>query len=106
MPIAEQYFMGYNAPDQAGRCCILFLETIPISCVYTVTTISSPPKRSQHVEGKATLTTSPSLPVSLYLTHSFYADFGPLNLAMFYRFCCKLTKKLKVKKPTALICTR
>uniref|UniRef100_A0A8C8JU58 protein-tyrosine-phosphatase n=1 Tax=Oncorhynchus tshawytscha TaxID=74940 RepID=A0A8C8JU58_ONCTS len=25
----------------------------------------------------------------------FYADFGPLNLAMFYRFCCKLTKKLK-----------
>uniref|UniRef100_A0A8C6LNL0 Cell division cycle 14B n=1 Tax=Nothobranchius furzeri TaxID=105023 RepID=A0A8C6LNL0_NOTFU len=26
---------------------------------------------------------------------NFYADFGPLNLAMFYRFCCKLTKKLK-----------
>ncbi|KAG7265128.1 hypothetical protein CRUP_032128 [Coryphaenoides rupestris] len=26
---------------------------------------------------------------------SFYADFGPLNLAMFYRFCCKLSKKLK-----------
>ncbi|XP_039658594.1 dual specificity protein phosphatase CDC14B isoform X2 [Perca fluviatilis] len=25
---------------------------------------------------------------------NFYADFGPLNLAMFYRFCCKLTKKL------------
>uniref|UniRef100_A0A671KHC8 protein-tyrosine-phosphatase n=1 Tax=Sinocyclocheilus anshuiensis TaxID=1608454 RepID=A0A671KHC8_9TELE len=27
---------------------------------------------------------------------NFYADFGPLNLAMFYRFCCKLNKKLKV----------
>ncbi|CAL8249243.1 unnamed protein product [Merluccius merluccius] len=26
---------------------------------------------------------------------NFYADFGPLNLAMFYRFCCKLSKKLK-----------
>ncbi|KAM9547650.1 dual specificity protein phosphatase CDC14C-like isoform 1-T1 [Salvelinus alpinus] len=26
---------------------------------------------------------------------NFYADFGPLNLAMFYHFCCKLTKKLK-----------
>ncbi|XP_061756023.1 dual specificity protein phosphatase CDC14B isoform X7 [Nerophis ophidion] len=26
---------------------------------------------------------------------NFYADFGPLNLAMLYRFCCKLTKKLK-----------
>ncbi|XP_041089291.1 dual specificity protein phosphatase CDC14B isoform X2 [Polyodon spathula] len=26
---------------------------------------------------------------------NFYADFGPLNLAMFYRYCCKLNKKLK-----------
>ncbi|XP_041958160.1 dual specificity protein phosphatase CDC14B isoform X2 [Alosa sapidissima] len=26
---------------------------------------------------------------------NFYADFGPLNLAMFYRFSCKLNKKLK-----------
>ncbi|CAM9780181.1 unnamed protein product [Lampetra planeri] len=26
---------------------------------------------------------------------NFYADFGPLNLAMLYRFCCKLNKKLK-----------
>ncbi|XP_073906998.1 dual specificity protein phosphatase CDC14A isoform X2 [Castor canadensis] len=25
----------------------------------------------------------------------FYADFGPLNLAMVYRYCCKLNKKLK-----------
>ncbi|MEQ2177302.1 Dual specificity protein phosphatase cdc14ab, partial [Goodea atripinnis] len=25
----------------------------------------------------------------------FYADFGPLNLAMLYRYCCKLNKKLK-----------
>lgn len=42
----------------------------------------------------------PNLPVPcvLSLSPSFYADFGPLNLAMFYRFCCKLTKKLKVKK--------
>uniref|UniRef100_A0A8C9L9N3 protein-tyrosine-phosphatase n=1 Tax=Pavo cristatus TaxID=9049 RepID=A0A8C9L9N3_PAVCR len=27
---------------------------------------------------------------------NFYADFGPLNLAMLYRYCCKLNKKLKV----------
>ncbi|XP_053512231.1 dual specificity protein phosphatase CDC14B isoform X6 [Artibeus jamaicensis] len=26
---------------------------------------------------------------------NFYADFGPLNLAMVYRYCCKITKKLK-----------
>lgn len=30
---------------------------------------------------------------------SFYADFGPLNLAMLYRYCCKLNKKLKVSFP-------
>nr|XP_020037987.1 dual specificity protein phosphatase CDC14B-like isoform X2 [Castor canadensis] len=28
---------------------------------------------------------------------NFYADFGPLNLAMVYRYCCKINKKLKVK---------
>ena len=27
---------------------------------------------------------------------SFYADFGPLNLAHVYRYCCKVNKKLKV----------
>lgn len=26
---------------------------------------------------------------------SFYTDFGPLNLACLYRYCCKLNKKLK-----------
>uniref|UniRef100_A0A8B9SYH1 Dual specificity protein phosphatase CDC14B n=1 Tax=Anas platyrhynchos TaxID=8839 RepID=A0A8B9SYH1_ANAPL len=26
---------------------------------------------------------------------NFHADFGPLNLAMVYRYCCKLNKKLK-----------
>ncbi|KAJ9580980.1 hypothetical protein L9F63_023841, partial [Diploptera punctata] len=26
---------------------------------------------------------------------NFYADFGPLNLAMLYRYCQKLNKKLK-----------
>ncbi|KAM4053116.1 dual specificity protein phosphatase CDC14B isoform 2-T2 [Anomaloglossus baeobatrachus] len=26
---------------------------------------------------------------------NFYADFGPLNLAMLYKYCCKLNKKLK-----------
>ena len=27
---------------------------------------------------------------------SFYADFGPLNLAMLFRYCNRLNKKLKV----------
>ncbi|XP_073489118.1 dual specificity protein phosphatase CDC14B isoform X2 [Aquarana catesbeiana] len=26
---------------------------------------------------------------------NFYADFGPLNLAMLYKYCCKLNKKMK-----------
>ncbi|XP_023253987.1 dual specificity protein phosphatase CDC14AB-like [Seriola lalandi dorsalis] len=30
-----------------------------------------------------------------FLYESFYADFGPLNLAMLHRYCCKLNKKLK-----------
>ncbi|KAA0712154.1 Dual specificity protein phosphatase CDC14AB [Triplophysa tibetana] len=30
-----------------------------------------------------------------YMYENFYADFGPLNLAMLYRYCCKLNKKLK-----------
>ncbi len=35
------------------------------------------------------------------LFYSFYADFGPLNLAMLYRYCCKLIKKLKVSQTPA-----
>ncbi|KAM4637949.1 dual specificity protein phosphatase CDC14B isoform 4-T7 [Amazona ochrocephala] len=30
-----------------------------------------------------------------FVYENFYADFGPLNLAMVYRYCCKLNKKLK-----------
>ncbi|GFQ72118.1 dual specificity protein phosphatase CDC14A [Trichonephila clavata] len=30
--------------------------------------------------------------------NSFYADFGPLNLAMVYRYYCKLNKKLKCRR--------
>ncbi|XP_071346289.1 dual specificity protein phosphatase CDC14AB-like isoform X1 [Trachinotus anak] len=30
-----------------------------------------------------------------FIYESFYADFGPLNLAMLHRYCCKLNKKLK-----------
>uniref|UniRef100_A0A8C4D863 Uncharacterized protein n=1 Tax=Dicentrarchus labrax TaxID=13489 RepID=A0A8C4D863_DICLA len=30
-----------------------------------------------------------------FIYESFYADFGPLNQAMLYRYCCKLNKKLK-----------
>lgn len=29
---------------------------------------------------------------------SFYADFGPLNLSLLFRYCCKLNKKLKVSE--------
>ncbi|XP_029106062.1 cell division cycle 14Aa isoform X2 [Scleropages formosus] len=30
-----------------------------------------------------------------FVYENFYADFGPLNLAVLYRYCCKLNKKLK-----------
>uniref|UniRef100_A0A673BB80 Dual specificity/tyrosine protein phosphatase N-terminal domain-containing protein n=1 Tax=Sphaeramia orbicularis TaxID=375764 RepID=A0A673BB80_9TELE len=34
-------------------------------------------------------------PLCFSVCCSFYTDFGPLNLAMLYRYCCKLNKKLK-----------
>ncbi|KAM4721344.1 dual specificity protein phosphatase CDC14A isoform 2-T2 [Rhinophrynus dorsalis] len=30
-----------------------------------------------------------------FVYENFYADFGPLNLALLFRYCCKLNKKLK-----------
>ncbi|XP_069375650.1 dual specificity protein phosphatase CDC14AB isoform X2 [Paralichthys olivaceus] len=30
-----------------------------------------------------------------FVYENFYADFGPLNLSMLFRYCCKLNKKLK-----------
>ncbi|TKS65235.1 Dual specificity protein phosphatase CDC14AB [Collichthys lucidus] len=30
-----------------------------------------------------------------FIYESFYADFGPLNLAMLYKYCCNVNKKLK-----------
>lgn len=44
--------------------------------------------KKRHLQGSCTI-----FPLS---SNSFYADFGPLNLAMVYRYCCKLNKKLKV----------
>ncbi len=35
---------------------------------------------------------------------NFYSDFGPLNLAMLYRYCHKLNRKLKVKRLCPSLC--
>ncbi|KAJ8383345.1 hypothetical protein AAFF_G00222050 [Aldrovandia affinis] len=51
----------------------------------------------------ATLRTKPKSSVNThyfctdddFVYENFYADFGPLNLAMMYRYSCKLNKKLK-----------
>ncbi|XP_071458629.1 dual specificity protein phosphatase CDC14B isoform X4 [Marmota flaviventris] len=61
-----------------------------------------PPGRRVHSGGRG----DPSRPKSASNEHyfsidneleyeNFYADFGPLNLAMVYRYCCKINKKLK-----------
>ncbi|KAL2089283.1 hypothetical protein ACEWY4_013971 [Coilia grayii] len=39
-----------------------------------------------------------------FVYENFYADFGPLNLAMLYRYCCKLNKKLKADC-SSLVCS-
>uniref|UniRef100_A0A8C3ACS3 Dual specificity/tyrosine protein phosphatase N-terminal domain-containing protein n=1 Tax=Cyclopterus lumpus TaxID=8103 RepID=A0A8C3ACS3_CYCLU len=33
--------------------------------------------------------------ICFFMCCSFYADFGPLNLAMLYRYCCRVNMKLK-----------
>ncbi|XP_036376586.1 dual specificity protein phosphatase CDC14AB isoform X3 [Megalops cyprinoides] len=40
-----------------------------------------------------------------FVYENFYADFGPLNLAMLYRYCCKLNKKLKRTSCRSVMCT-
>ena len=37
-----------------------------------------------------------SIKLSRRFVLSFYADFGPVNLAVVYRYCTKLNKKLHV----------
>ncbi|XP_041476246.1 dual specificity protein phosphatase CDC14AB-like isoform X9 [Lytechinus variegatus] len=61
---------------------------------------------SEIIEGRLYFATLRNKPRSTTNTHyfciddelqyeNFYADFGPLNLALLYRYCCKLNKKLK-----------
>ncbi|CAJ1087351.1 LOW QUALITY PROTEIN: dual specificity protein phosphatase CDC14AB-like [Xyrichtys novacula] len=48
-----------------------------------------------HVKPKNTANTHYLSTDEEFTYESFYADFGPLNLGMLYRYCCKLNKKLK-----------
>ncbi|XP_035379050.1 dual specificity protein phosphatase CDC14AB isoform X3 [Electrophorus electricus] len=40
-----------------------------------------------------------------FVYENFYADFGPLNLAMLYRYCCKLNKMMKLARCSYLMCS-
>ena len=46
--------------------------------------------------------THPSRHLTCLSRRSFYADFGPLNLAVVHRYCTKLHKKLNVGKGATL----
>ncbi|XP_075934285.1 dual specificity protein phosphatase CDC14AB-like [Anarhichas minor] len=48
-----------------------------------------------HVKPKNTANTHYFSTDEEIIYESFYADFGPLNLAMLYRYCCKVIMKLK-----------
>ncbi|XP_077390309.1 dual specificity protein phosphatase CDC14AB isoform X3 [Festucalex cinctus] len=65
-----------------------------------------PPGAAEFIKERLYFATLRSKPKSTANTHyfctddefvydNFYADFGPLNLSMLYRYCCKLNKKLK-----------
>ncbi|XP_060899809.1 dual specificity protein phosphatase CDC14AB-like [Labrus mixtus] len=48
-----------------------------------------------HIKPKTTANTHYFSTDEEFIYESFYADFGPLNLGMLYKYCCKLNKKLK-----------
>ncbi|XP_010781125.1 dual specificity protein phosphatase CDC14A-like [Notothenia coriiceps] len=78
-----------------------------LSALFGGTDESDPLGAAQFIKERLYFATLRSKPKSTANTHyfctddefvyeNFYADFGPLNLAMLYRYCCKLNKKLKV----------
>lgn len=77
-----------------------------LSVLFGMSDDSEPVGAAQFIKERLYFATLRSKPKSTANTHyfctddefiyeNFYADFGPLNLAMLYRYCCKLNKKLK-----------
>ncbi|XP_037324552.2 dual specificity protein phosphatase CDC14AB isoform X1 [Pungitius pungitius] len=77
-----------------------------LSVLFGMTDESEPVGAARFIKERLYFATLRSKPKSTANTHyfctddefiyeNFYADFGPLNLAMLYRYCCKLNKKLK-----------
>ncbi|XP_057696324.1 dual specificity protein phosphatase CDC14AB isoform X3 [Corythoichthys intestinalis] len=82
-------------------------HTPVLTALFGVTDDAGPPLgAAEFIKERLYFATLRSKPKSTANTHyfctddefvyeNFYADFGPLNLAMLYRYCCKLNKKLK-----------
>ncbi|XP_070343021.1 dual specificity protein phosphatase CDC14A isoform X9 [Equus asinus] len=78
--------------------------SVRCSCFSNCCAPGSPPLSGRDRLYFATLRNRPKSTVNTHyfsideelVYENFYADFGPLNLAMVYRYCCKLNKKLKV----------
>ncbi|XP_077462970.1 dual specificity protein phosphatase CDC14AB [Stigmatopora argus] len=82
-------------------------HTPVLAALFGVTDDARPPfGAAEFIKERLYFATLRSKPKSTANTHyfctddelvyeNFYADFGPLNLAMLYRYCCKLNKKLK-----------
>ncbi|XP_070687891.1 dual specificity protein phosphatase CDC14AB isoform X2 [Pempheris klunzingeri] len=77
-----------------------------LSALFGTSDEFEPPGAAPFIKERLYFATLRSKPKSTANTHyfctddefvyeNFYADFGPLNLAMLYRYCCKLNKKLK-----------
>ncbi|XP_014706983.2 dual specificity protein phosphatase CDC14A isoform X2 [Equus asinus] len=77
--------------------------SVRCSCFSNCCAPGSPPLSGRDRLYFATLRNRPKSTVNTHyfsideelVYENFYADFGPLNLAMVYRYCCKLNKKLK-----------
>uniref|UniRef100_A0A7N8Y4C8 Cell division cycle 14Ab n=1 Tax=Mastacembelus armatus TaxID=205130 RepID=A0A7N8Y4C8_9TELE len=75
------FYLFSISPD-----CWEFTETGSLKRLYFATLRSKP---------KSTANTHYFCTDDEFVYENFYADFGPLNLAMLYRYCCKLNRKLK-----------
>ncbi|XP_070315588.1 dual specificity protein phosphatase CDC14B isoform X7 [Odocoileus virginianus] len=110
---------GRNAPDEAGSVFVraaeeLFMDTAPTkdcccqgACpqgepLLTDASTGDPPALADRLCFAILFSRPKSSSNVHYFSidneleyENFYADFGPLNLAMVYRYCCKINKKLK-----------
>ena len=93
--VSSSHFLCLFRPQNASTLLPSYLNHATLHHVTTfVWTTSLPTKSELFFSQKKSVLNFSCVFFRFWL--SFYADFGPLNLAMLYRYCNKVNKKLKV----------